>query len=196
MKELTELQEKYDALKTEYHLIRAALRQCLSNEQNVANPGSIDKIQFLKNGQATEAGASENFMEKISESDIQETCSQMLELDDWRRVRTDMKQLRGMGVQEPGMADDLYLRYMVMIPVFVGNGSDFAAMCEAMWIEWKRLKGGAKPTKAGNRQRDWHRLERRRGALTLIAGEDFPASIEGFRDFYKTSGLMRRKILS
>ena len=46
MKGLT-IQERYDALKTEYHLIRAALRAGMSDEQNIAHPGSVDKIRFL-----------------------------------------------------------------------------------------------------------------------------------------------------
>ena len=56
MKELTELealQAKYDALKTEYHLIRATLRLCLSDEQNVANPGSVEKIRALAHDRDT-----------------------------------------------------------------------------------------------------------------------------------------------
>jgi hypothetical protein len=46
MKALT-MEERYDALKAEYHLIRAALRAGLSDEQNAAHPGSVDKIRFL-----------------------------------------------------------------------------------------------------------------------------------------------------
>jgi len=37
-------------------------------------------------------------------------------------------------------------------------------------------------------------LERKRGALTLIAGQDFPATIEGFKAWYIGSGLNRRTI--
>jgi hypothetical protein len=35
---------------------------------------------------------------------------------------------------------------------------------------------------------------RARGALTLIAGEDFPASVDGFRCWYAASGLRRRPL--
>jgi hypothetical protein len=115
----------------------------------------------------------------------------MLALDGWRRVRTDMKQLRGMGVQEPGMADDEFVRYKFRTQANAKSGQFYAqALAEVMWIEWKK-KGG----KAADHQNDWHRLERARGALTLIAGEDFEASIEGFKEWYVKSGLMRNKIL-
>lgn len=130
----------------------------------------------------------------ISEAHIQQTCSEMLELDDWRRVRTDMKQLRGMGVQEPGMADDLFIRYTSdgnIQGMHPARACDWLVAAEVMWIEWKSKRGVA-----GDHQRAWQALERKRGALVLLAGEDFPASIEGFRDWYKASGLMRKKIIS
>lgn len=122
---------------------------------------------------------------RILEKDIQRACCEILALDSWRRVRTDMKQLRGMGVQEPGMADDLFIRYPPGVPM------ECRILAEVLWVEWKK-KGG----KAADHQTAWHTLERKRGALTLIAGEDFPASIEGFRTWYKTSGLMRKRIIS
>ena len=40
----------------------------------------------------------------------------------------------------------------------------------------------------------WHQRERARGALTLLAGVDFPATIEGFAEWYRASGLMRRAL--
>ena len=119
---------------------------------------------------------------KISEAHIQGACCDILALDGWRRVRTDMKQLRGMGVQEPGMADDLFIRYRPL--------DDDLFNAQVMWIEWKK-KGG----KAADHQTAWHTLERKRGAWTLIAGKDFPASIDGFKSWYVQSGLMRNRIL-
>lgn len=91
------------------------------------------------------------------------------------------------------MADHLYIRYVYM--------SDSSALlrsrAETMWIEWKRVRprgnfNGA--TKAQQHQKTWHQQERARGALTLIAGEDFPATIEGFISWYETSGLQRRTV--
>ena len=150
---------------------------------------------------------------KVSEAQIQQTCCEMLALDDWRRVRTDMKQLRGMGVQEPGMADDLFIRYCPSPYEIHMDGVDpnnpraigwwkkgLECQAQVMFIEWKRIdpragRDGVRSTKASQKQQDWHTLERKRGALTLIAGEDFSASIEGFREWYRASGLMRNKIL-
>jgi hypothetical protein len=62
----------------------------------------------------------------------------------------------------------------------------FTAISAVLWIEFKALKG--QPSKA---QLDWHAKERARGALTWIAGVDFPASVEGFRAHYLASGLAR-----
>ncbi len=131
---------------------------------------------------------------RILEASIQETCSQFLELDDWRRIRTDLKHLRGMGVQEKGMADDLFIRYWNHD--LVGHGRELA---DVIWVEWKRERGGngkraifSKAEKAMIHQRAWHAQERARGALTVILGEDCSATIEGFREWYRQSGLRRR----
>ncbi len=133
----------------------------------------------------------------ITESMIQQTCTQMLEWDGWRALRTSpvSNKARGVGFGEPGMADHLYIRYIPRNqshpPSNVPSG-----VAEVMWIEWKRLEKNGKPTQAAQHQKEWHTLERKRGALVLVAGEDFQASIEGFREWYKTSGLMRKRIIS
>ena len=121
---------------------------------------------------------------KISEADIEETCSQWLELDGWRRLKTNpcSDRSRGKGFGELGMADDLYIRYK--------DGSQRRVFwADVMWIEWKSARG-----QLSQHQRAWTRVERLRGALVLVAGLDFPASIEGFQDWYRVSGLMRLKI--
>lgn len=140
----------------------------------------------------------------LSEAHIAATCTEWLALDGWRAIETDPKHLRGLGVSEPGMADRIYIRYdpanidpsVGFTPCFAaGKGlrnlpdGSFAEECNVMFIEWKK-KGG----KAGQHQKEWHTRERSRGALTLIAGEDFPASIEGFCGWYQKSGLMRKSI--
>lgn len=104
-------------------------------------------------------------------------CTKLMEEDGWRALRTDpvSDRKRGTGFGEVSMADHLYMR-----PV---NGYS----CEVLWCEFKAGKNRA--TKA---QIAWHAKERARGLQTWIANEDFPASVEGFRQHYAKSGLMRR----
>jgi hypothetical protein len=134
----------------------------------------------------------------LSEKHIQATCSDWLALDGWRLIRTDLPHLRGLGVSELGIADSLYIRYGF-------PNETYFATALVMWVEWKRIKRtelkhagftGFRegPTKKSKHQADWHDKERARGALTLIAGEDFPASIEGFCEWYAASGLQRKSI--
>lgn len=104
---------------------------------------------------------------------------------------------RAAGVGEIGMADDLFIRYQhpdCRSPKCNGRG-----LTQVLWVEWKRevpptrkRPSWPRSTKASIHQEDWHALERSRGALTLIAGEDFPATIEGFRAFYWACGLARK----
>lgn len=138
---------------------------------------------------------------KISEADIQRTCTELLELDGWRALRTDpvSDRARGKGFGELGMADHLYIRYVT--PPLKPRPENILAQSqtETIWIEWKRLKrenrgGGCAYTTKSKNQQNWHVRERARGALTLIAGENFPASIEGFVDWYNKSGLARRRL--
>ncbi len=125
---------------------------------------------------------------KLSEADIQRTCTEFLELDGWRHLRTDpvSDRRRGKGFGEIGMADDLFIRYWkgcidqtVLKPPYESWG-------QILWIEWKKLR--ALPMR---HQTAWHERERVRGALTLIAGRDFPATIEGFIEWYRASGFAR-----
>lgn len=131
---------------------------------------------------------------KLSEAHIQETCDAFMELDGWRIIKTDLKHLRGLGVQEPGMPDRGYIRYEPYTKIRAEvcasmTEHQIRAEVELLWVEYKR-KGG----KAALHQKDWHAAERARGALTWIAGDDFPASIEGFQAHYRSSGLMRRNL--
>jgi hypothetical protein len=134
-----------------------------------------------------------------SEAQIEADCTKLLEEDGWRALRTDpvSDRGRGKGFGEIGMADHLYIRYGPR-PYQIWKGQQKVnddpwmdvtrCQAEIMWIEFKRPG-----EKAQKHQRAWHTAERARGALTLIAGEDFPATVEGFREFYAKSGLMRRK---
>lgn len=119
---------------------------------------------------------------KISEAHIQGTCRDFLALDGWRLVITDPPWMRGLAVAEPGICDDLYIRY-------AQHSILAAALAQVIWIEWKSKSGNA-----GEHQKAWHQAERARGALVWVAGEDFAKSIEEFQAFYRQSGLMRKRI--
>lgn len=121
-----------------------------------------------------------------SEALIEAECTKILEGDGWRALRTDpvSDRARGKGFGELGMADHLYIRYVYN---HSWNTVEFKARVDLAWVEFKRAG-----EKAKKHQTEWHIKERARGALTLIAGEDFPASVEGFRKWYETSGLKRQ----
>lgn len=114
-------------------------------------------------------------------------ATRLLEEDGWRSLRTDpvSDRGRGKGFGEIGMADHLYIRYVATSMYFTEH--HLKADAEVMWIEWKSASG--KPKK---HQIEWHQKERARGALTLIAGVDFPASLAGFTEWYASSALRRR----
>lgn len=137
-----------------------------------------------------------NQCKPLSEAAIERTLTDFLALDGWRCIKTDpvSDRQRGKGFGELGMADCQYTRYLYGSH---NNGNVNKCQCgmregcacsETIWIEWKSAKGKPKP-----HQLEWHRAERARGALTLIAGVDFPASVDGFMEFYRKSGLLRRQ---
>jgi hypothetical protein len=125
---------------------------------------------------------------------IEAECTRLLEQDGWRALRTDpvSDRGRGKGFGEVGMADHMYIRYNCAGDVAAGFDPwppDFYALSETLWIEFKSAKG--KPAK---HQTEWHTKERARGALTWIAGVDFPASVSGFVEKYRNSGLNRGRV--
>lgn len=115
---------------------------------------------------------------ELRESLIQEECAKFMEADGWRYLKTDpvSDRSRGKGFGELGMADALFLRPPWVHP-----------RCDVLWVEFKAGREGAK-----KHQTEWHTKERARGFMTWIANEDFTATVEGFRDHYAKSGLMRR----
>lgn len=129
---------------------------------------------------------------RLTEAQIQKTCAEFLALDGWRPLRTDptSDRSRGKGFGECGMADHLFIRYGYLASC--EERSDSRHVAEVIWVEFKKLDARGNPTKPSQKQIDWHCDERARGALTVIAGVDFPASIEGFQDWYSGSGLARR----
>lgn len=131
-----------------------------------------------------------------TEAQIEKAISDLLELDGWRALKTDpvSDRARGKGFGEKGMADHLYIRYrdpaitrdfQTDLPLSI----DQIARAEVMWIEHKQPKGVV-----ADHQRTWHVAERARGALSLLAGVHFTATVEGFWDWYRASGLMRKDI--
>lgn len=136
------------------------------------------------------------------EKHLQDACCDLLALDGWRRIRTDLKHLRGMGVQEKGMADDLFIRYrfadeckaaITLIEDFGQASHSFSehqmrAFAEILWVEWKSKRGVH-----GQKQDEWQLLERTRGALVWVAKKDFEPTVEGFQAHYAASGLLRNQ---
>jgi hypothetical protein len=114
----------------------------------------------------------------VPERLIARECERILEEDGWRTLRCEpvSDRSRGRGFGEPGMPDLLALRYRRQSP----------AGCECIWVEWKRPGGRVKKHQAA-----WHARERARGAMTAVAGVDFPASVDGFTGWYRASGLAR-----
>ncbi len=114
---------------------------------------------------------------KVLEKSINSGIRTILELDGWHvfAMETLWREDWKKGTGEPGMCDLLALRY----------DPD-----KILWIEGKRPYGIVAPN-----QRIWHAAERKRGAMVWVAGEDFEASVDGFLEKYKASGLCRREIL-
>jgi hypothetical protein len=121
-----------------------------------------------------------------SEAQIQKQIDDFLELDGWRIIRTDLPHLRGLGVQERGIPDRLYVRYEKQGPAPFGEFVYDRSWIQHLWIEMKK-RGG----KLSQAQKDWITRERARGALVIVAGEDFEASLDGFYTWYTQSGLRR-----
>lgn len=128
---------------------------------------------------------------RMTEAQIQKTCSDFLAADGWRVLVTNpcSDKARGKGFGELGMADCLYIRYGACRTFVYGGHLSEAAV---LWVEYKKLDAKGSTTKPTQHQLDWHRDERTKGALTVIAGIDFPATIEGFQDWYAASGLARK----
>lgn len=130
-----------------------------------------------------------------SEALIQAECTKLLEEDGWRPLRTDpvSDRSKGKGFGETGMADMLYIRYykdaLMAVARFKALVPLPMASAQILWIEFKAPRGKPK-----SHQLEWHRNERARGALTWIAGMDFPASIDGFKEHYRKSGLNRGSV--
>lgn len=127
---------------------------------------------------------------KISEADVQQAVVLMLALDGWRAIRTDpvSDRSRGKGFGEIGMPDYLFIRYGLDVRTLTPDRcrDELRRHAEVMFVEFKAKGQSVKP-----HQYDWHQRERLRGALVIVCDE-----VGLFREWYKTSGLMRNTILS
>ncbi len=116
----------------------------------------------------------------VPESSLEAAIFDILSLDDWRVFRFGWAITEaGRQLSEVGAPDLLAIRYRDYM---------LAPAAEVLWIEVKTA--GRKPD-AG--QKLWHVSERRRGALVWIAGDTFPATVEGFLAHYRGSGLQLRQ---
>ena len=125
---------------------------------------------------------------KLTEAQIERQITDWLALDDWRALKTNpcSDKARGKGFGEVGMADVLYIRYMVEL--LAPRMPEWDAQAHVMWIEHKRASGVVRP-----HQLAWHEAESARGALVVVATEDFEPSLDGIIEWYRVSGLLRRK---
>ena len=125
-----------------------------------------------------------------SEADIERTITEWLALDGWIGLKTNpvSNRARGAGFGEVGMADYQYRRFQD-VPGTLPSTILWRAQCELFWIEFKQPKGVH-----GRHQIAWQDREKARGALVLALGQDVAPTIEAVQDWYRRSGLMRRKI--
>jgi hypothetical protein len=152
------------------------LRQLEAN-QRAANPLSDSEERKLM-------AYMDDRAQRKSEADLERTCTQVLEMDGWRSLKTNpvSRRAHGKGFGELGMADYLYIRYETP------PGTRRRGCAEVCWIEWKRPGTEAHP-----HQLDWQAAERNRGALVVLADVDFEATIDGFCAWYEASGLKRSR---
>ncbi len=136
---------------------------------------------------------------RLSERQLEKTCSDFLALDGWRSLKTDpvSDRSRGKGFGELGMADMLYIRYWTGCIDQTAHAPPYESWGQILWIEFKRQRPGrtifTKAEKAKIHQCAWIARECQRGALVLLAGVDFkPATFEAFKAWYLASGLNRR----
>lgn len=113
---------------------------------------------------------------RLLEKEIVKTCVEFMRLDGWRAVKMEPLSRKewGKGSGEKSMPDWLFVRY---------GGAKGE---ELLWVEFKSARG-----RLSQGQKDWHALERARGARVAAAKEDFLPSIEGFAAWYRDSGLLR-----
>ncbi len=126
----------------------------------------------------------------VPESSLESAVATLMQLDGWRYFHTEYALTQGgRPVLEPNMPDAFFIRYLDG-KEGCGCPLPFGCCCShTIWVEFKRVG-----KKATGEQRLWHAAERKRGAIMLVAGVDFTADTEGFKVWYRASGLMRRPL--
>ena len=114
---------------------------------------------------------------------IEAECVKFLQEDGWRALKTNpvSDRGRGKGFGTPGMADYEFTR---------AASSETArkeGWCQILHVEFKSR--GGKPQK---HQIEWATQTRAQGFLVWMSSVNFSPSVEGFREFYAQSGLMKR----
>ena len=125
----------------------------------------------------------------VPEKAINGAIKTFLELDGWHvfLLETVSRREWAKFTGEKGMPDMLCLRYAA--PVSLPPSFRHVGDAEVLWIESKSKNG-----RVAQHQSDWHLLERKRGAMVIVAGQDFEPEIEDFIDFYRHSWLQRRPL--
>lgn len=166
----------------------------LEGNQRRANPHRLD---------CTCASCQEQSAEKVRhilsaertalrlEADIERDCTNILIQDGWDALKTNpvSRRSRGAGFGTLGMTDHEFRR-----PAFTARytmaheGPTIAihALCELLFVEWKSEDG-----ENARHQIEWQDNMRRKGFLVIAAKRDFPATVEGFCNWYENSGLKR-----
>jgi hypothetical protein len=133
---------------------------------------------------------------RLAEKDIVRTIVDWLQLDGWRPIKMEPISRRewGKGTGETGQPDYLFVRYWNQQRKpephdMIYNVAHLASGNSVFWCEFKNQKG-----RYSKAQIAWTAQERARGGVVLQVGMDCPGTIEGIQDWYRGSGLMRRKI--
>jgi len=168
----------------------------VADQRPLPLPAVLARVSSM--GAAMQAELKQARAVRIREKDIQRTVNDLLALDGWRHLRCDPMSdpVRKRYVGEVGMADELYIRYndarCLRHEYGVGYSEFDDCTCtraDVLWIEFKRPG-----YKARTHQLRWHHEERLKGAVVWLFGKDFPATVDGFLEHYRKSGLMRREI--
>ncbi len=171
-----------------------------SRRRGIMNPPAL---KYTRKSRASEASVRKQGVKlleahRITEAQLSSYIKGLLETDGWHVFRMEPISRRewAKGTGELGQPDLLAIRYAE----YADRSPVWASQAQVIWCEVKRLDRFSKKencwlsTKAAAHQRSWHTLERKRGSLVIVAGEDFEATPEGALQWYRNSGFMRKDI--